>query len=373
MLHSPAEDGSPMPLYRPTLRPPRVEPRLDAATLPWRRGLLVRATNWLGDVVMTLPAIWQLRQLLPPGKRLIVLTPAKLQRLWESVPWADEVITFGSQRLTGDERQKLKAADAGAAVILPNSFGSALDIWRARVPHRVGRAGGGRSLLLDHVLPAWDRHPGQDRWHQVSEYLDVAAAFGAATDELTCPPLAPLLTDDEAAAARQWEAWPEPWLVLAPGAAFGPAKQWPAPSFAQVGKRWQATTGGTVIAVGAPGEEAAAAAALQDIPFSQNLAGRTSLTQVMHLLARSACIVANDSGTMHLGAALQRRGVAIFGSTDPIATGPIGGDWIILRHPLPCSPCLQRTCARTDFPYECLQAVTPDLVWTGIQQLTSAT
>ena len=106
-----------------------------------------------------------------------------------------------------------------------------------------------------------------------------------------------------------------------------------------------------------------------ECPRSVNLAGKTTLSQLISILSRAKCVLTNDSGTMHLAAALNKMGVAIFGSTDPVATGPLGGQWIVLRQELYCSPCLKRTCYRKDTPYECLKSITPNTVIENIQLL----
>lgn len=356
------------PLYTPQLRPPALSPVIDAESLDWRQGLLVRSTNWLGDAMMTLPAVYRLRQLLPEGGELMVSCPAKLASLWESVPWVDRVLPFAAKRLTSSERQALCEADPGLSVVLPNSFGSAWDLWRAGLPNLVGRRGRGRTAFLTHRLPGWTRVPGEDHCHQVSEYLEVATACGATSDSIAYPPLTVTLSEEE----RQPLCAVldgQPLLVLAPGAAFGPAKQWPITSYRELARWWGSHDDRLVVAVGAPGEEAQAAEAIEYCPNAINLAGQTSLRQLMLLLQESSCIIANDSGTMHLGAALGKQGVAIFGSTDPVATGPLGGRWLVLREPLPCSPCLERVCPRTDAPYECLRRIQPSDVKDAVRWL----
>ena len=100
-----------------------------------------------------------------------------------------------------------------------------------------------------------------------------------------------------------------------------------------------------------------------------NLAGKTSIAELMEILSRATCILANDSGTMHLAASLGKKGVAIFGSTDPIATGPLGGKWMLLNRNLFCSPCRKRVCYRNDRPYECLTSIEPKLAIESLQDL----
>ena len=356
-------------LYQPRIAPRPVGRLVDPDALDWRGGLLVRAPNWLGDALMSLPALHRLVARVPAGGKTTILTHANLADLWRAVDWVDRVIPMAARRTSETERQAIRAAGPGLSLILPNSFGSALDVFLAGVPHRVGRTGRGRRLLLHHALPAWHRVAGRDEHHEVSKYLELVAACGAAVESLETPPLRSGLTEREQAAVAAWADWPRPLLVLAPGAAFGPAKQWPAAAFHEVAAWWRQARGGTVVAVGAAKERAAAAAAVADIDGTREVAGQTSLSQLIHLLGEAAGVVANDSGVMHLAAALHRPGVAVFGSTDPVATGPLGGRWIVLQERLPCVPCLQRTCPRQDVPYECLHAIAPSQVIAALETL----
>jgi heptosyltransferase-2 len=329
------------------------------------RGMLLRSTNWLGDVLMTLPAVYRLRSMLPAGAPFYVSCPAKLASLWQAVDWVDNVIPFDEKRLSGAERKALHELEVGVTVVLPNSFGSAWDLWKAGVANRIGRGGRGRGALLHHTLPAWNRVAGEDSHHQVREYLEIAAACGSTDWGCDYPALAP-----SPELVNEWrrELGKSNTLVIAPGAAYGPAKQWPAESFNKVAKWWAANEG-QVIAVGTPQETEVAESAIRGVSYSRSVAGSTDLADLIAILSLARVVVANDSGAMHLAAALKRDGVAIFGSTDAVATGPIGGRWIVEQHALPCSPCLERTCAREDAPYECLTQVTSLQVIGGIEKL----
>jgi len=202
-----------------------------------------------------------------------------------------------------------------------------------------------------------------------AHYLELAAAFGPVDWSTACPSLA--VPDAEALAGKAGvEASAGPWLVLAPGAAYGPAKQWPAEHFAAVARWWRGR-GGRVVVVGTSKEREAGEAIRAAIPEALNLAGQTSLHELMAVLALCDLAVTNDSGAMHLGAALGCRGVAVFGSTDAVATGPIGGRWVLLADPPACAPCLRRTCDRTDRPYECLLRIEPAAVIEAVEGLLS--
>ncbi len=322
------------------------------------RGLLVRSTNWLGDAIMSFPAVHRLGRIRPGGIAVSVLTPAKLAPIWELVSWVDEVIVFTGRRVDAACRKTLRDRRPGAVMVLPNSFGSAFDLRRAGLRHIVGRRGRGRTALLDHRLPGWKRVPGSDRHHETRKYLELAVACGVDDWGISYPPLVPAADMPPQLAVIGDDA---PLLVIAPGAAYGPAKQWPADFYRMVTQWWAGANGG-VAAVGSAAEAGLAATVTDGVTAAVNLAGVTDLRGLTAVLDRASLILCNDSGVMHLGAALGKAGVAIFGSTDPIATGPIGGRWVVMQHEVPCSPCLERTCPRSDHPYECLKSVTPEAV-----------
>lgn len=357
-------------VYRPVIGDYSYPCSINLSPVDWRQGMLIRSTNWLGDAVMALPGVYRLCNLVPPGGRRTVLAPEKLAGLWHSVPWIDQVITFAGRRLSAAERRQVRATEPGVSVVLPNSFGAAWDLWRSGGGYIVGRSGRGRNWLLRGRLPEWRRRAGHDKQHEVRKYLEFAAACGSRHWHADYPVLEPQLTDEARAAMDALVPANERLLVIAPGAAYGPAKQWPVDHFNAVAKWWTAQCG-RVIVCGAMGEEAVAMSAIADCPGAVSIAGKSSVAQLMYVLAGVDCVLTNDSGAMHLAAGLGKDGVAIFGSTDPVATGPIGGRWMVMRHPLPCSPCLQRTCPRTDIPYECLKTIAPQNVIDSIEYLIS--
>jgi len=350
--------------YKPILQSfSRSLPRV--AVKRWYNGLLVRSTNWLGDLLMTLPAVHQLRQLIPPGCGLFVLAPAPLAALWQACPWVDVVVPMAEKRITQEEISQVRRLCPGVAVVLPNSFGSAWDVWRCHTAIRIGRAGRMRSYFLTRTLPEWPRQIGRSQFHQLSYYLELVSVLGEIAFTAQCPPL----QVSAQAAEKNGIHRQEGWLALAPGAAFGPAKQWPAQYFACVAQKWLAR-GGKVVLLGARKEMAAATEIAQRCPTVLNLTGQTSLAELMSVLANVQALVANDSGAMHLAAALGTAGVAVFGSTDPVSTGPLGATWRILAAATPCSPCFQRVCARQGAEqYACLKEISPEAVFAELMLL----
>ncbi len=362
------QQGSIPTIYRPRLPPTDHlgPPLLDPDRLPWRNGLVVRAPNWLGDTVMCMPAVKQFRRFLPFGCGLFIACPAPLAPIWAAAPWVDVVGPFSPPRLRGEDLRRLRGLGAGVGVVLPNSFGSAWDLRRVGPGVRLGRVGNGRRLLLTHPLRSWRRSACRDS-HQLGCYLEIAAAFGAVEPS----PAADLVVEDALGTASRLgvcRTSDVPWLALAPGAAFGPAKQWPAEAFSHVARDWT-RRGGRVVVVGTDRERPLADAVLEGLAGALNLAGSTSLGELMAVLSVVQAVVANDSGAMHLAAALGTPGVAVFGSTDPVATGPLGDRWIVLRQEFPCSPCFRRTCALPEADYRCLRAIPPERVLAALERL----
>ena len=342
--------------YVPRLIDPRpsVESRRPPLAFePRESGVLLRSVNWLGDLLMTLPATWQLKRLLPKGTPLWALSPAALAPVWQAAPWIDGVIPFDGRHPDRDVCAAVRERHFGLGVVLPNSFGSAADLWKCGLPKRLGRSGNLRSLLLTDRIRPWPRGKDAPKCHQLSYYLELISVFGEITFTAECPPLK--VSSDYAKSLGVCKGGG--WLALAPGAAFGPAKQWPAEDYADVARVWL-SRGGQVLLLGSGKDAAATAAVKALLPQCRDLAGQTDLPQLMSLLAASDAVLANDSGAMHLAAALGTPGVAIFLSTNDIATGPLGAPWELFVADVPCRPCLKRECPRTgDGQYACRKAI----------------
>ncbi len=315
--------------------------------------LVVRSPNWLGDAIMALPAVRNLKTLLAGGT-LTVATPEKLAALWQACPFVDQVIALDQPKSIGAVAAKLRDGNFAAAVLLPNSLRAALEAWRAGIPQRIGYARGGRGLFLTRTLPVPPRDPA--RLHQKFYYLDLATTLGAPNDaslpDLRMPSVAP--------AER-------PVAALCPGAEYGPAKRWPIENFVAVGKAL-AELGFKLVILGAPNDKPLATQLAEQLPGARNLAGETTLAQFMAELATAKLVVSNDSGAMHLASALGGRTVAIFGSTEPALTGPLGPRTAILRHHVPCSPCFLRECP---LDFACMTSITPPMVIAALEKLAT--
>jgi heptosyltransferase-2 len=318
--------------------------------------ILVRTPNWLGDACMALPAVLALKAGRPDA-RLTVLTPAKLADFWRAVPGIDAIIEKdrgGSKDGILAVRRKIRATGIhyDVAVLMVDSPRSAFEVSGCGIPRLVGYRGRWRRRLLHQIVPA--PKPGPLRHHS-QHFLAIAAHCGA--DVTTLHPPAPLRPRPP----RPGTSGP-PRLGLCPGAEYGPAKRWPTEKFAATARAVTAATGAEWTLLGAPSDQSVGAELvthLGDTPH-HNRIGRTSLAELMDALASLDLLLTNDTGTMHLAATLGVPVVAVFGSTEPAWTGPVGPGHTVLRHHVPCSPCFQRECPLTRQRYRCFDAITPE-------------
>lgn len=317
--------------------------------------VLVRLPNWLGDALMARPLLHALRAAQPRAE-IVAVGPAGLLALLATERTFDRAETWPKGR--ADRARllaRLRVWRPEAALVLPPSFSSAWFAWRAGARIRIGFAQDGRSPLLTHAV----RRPARGERHLSREYLDLGARLGA-----TAVPVPALVLDDSARAeaARLRASLPggARYVVLGPGARYGPAKRWPPERFVELGMRCRDRGLAVLVCGGAEDAVACEAVARGIGAGAGSLAGRTSLAGQAALCAEARVAVCNDSGLAHLAAATGARTVAIFGSTSSAWTAPVGaGVQVVQRAPV-CSPCFQRTCA---IGYRCLSAVTVNAVW----------
>ena len=318
----------------------------------WKEGLLVRSPNWLGDLVMTFPALMLLKRLLPEFCTLTVICPAGLAPVLDALTeTVDEIIPLADPHAfpARQEIYPLVHRPFGAGILFNNSLRDAVVMRWLGVKLLCGAAARGRSILLHDPLHFPKRISGQlNPPHQANRCLEIAKRLGIDDwDGKTMPAIRPDFDAKRFELAFE-QPFPErqPVLAVAPGAAFGDAKRWDAGAFRAVADHWQRKRGGFVILLGSK-KEAPICDSCADglVPgLTLNLAGKTSLHALMFVLKHASYCIANDSGIMHLAAAIGTPGTAVFGSTDMAATGPLSPKWRVLYRKEPCSPCFKHVC-----------------------------
>jgi heptosyltransferase-2 len=336
--------------------------------------ILVRSVNWIGDAVMATPALMAVRETYPKA-RITLLANPMVGQLLQGHPAIDRVLVFDRKGehngLAGRLRlaRQLKHEQFDLAIILPNSFDSALIPWLARIPQRWGKASDGRSLLLTKCF--YEQNPPQDR-HEVQYYRDLLRSFG-----ISSPQSEPLLAttrqeDDQAASLLALYGIPAEAMLLGinAGASFGSAKRWYPERFGEVARRLADQWNARIILFGGPDEVGIVNEIEQALRGNcLNLAGKTTVRQLMTLIKRCNFFVTNDSGPMHIAAAFGVPLVAIFGPTDHVGTAPCSDKAIIVRQSVDCAPCKLRVCP-TD--HRCMTAVSSDDVVQAAQLLYEA-
>ncbi|MGH7842181.1 MAG: lipopolysaccharide heptosyltransferase II [Candidatus Binataceae bacterium] len=335
--------------------------------------ILAKEVNWLGDLVMSLPALRAIRDAFP-GARLAVLIKEDLAGFFDGVGWIDEVITYRAAsglrtlRRNCEVIRAIRARRFDLAILFPNSFESALWVALARIPNRAGYVTDWRRTLLTHrATPAPDALTGHQSGYwlaMVRDTLGVRVCAERAGDQLEP-------SRDHLERVRGWLASRRvppagPLIAIAPAAAFGPAKEWPSERYAELIDRLKAEHDARCVIIGAESERskcervAATAGAIV-------AAGALGLGEQIALLSLCNGFAGNDSGAMHLAAAVGIPTVGIFGSTNPARTGPLGPHARFILHPPPCNPCLARTCRFGH--YDCLRAVSVSEVAAMLEQL----
>ena len=321
--------------------------------------ILVRATNWIGDAVMTTPALGAIRRSFPQARITVLATPLVAQ-LFSPHDWVDEVMVYDRQGrhkgVAGRFRiaAELRARRFDLAILLQNAIDAALITRLAGIPRRMGTSSDGRGFLLTH---GFDQKLLDSRLHHVDNYLEMLKTFGIASEEkrqLLC------VTDRERESVRERlraaGIVPGDFLLgINPGAAYGSAKRWYPERFAAAGAELAQKWGAKLLIFGGPGEVAIAndiEGALQGNCL--NLAGKLTVRELMALIQRCDFFISNDSGPMHIAAAFGVPLVAIFGSTDHRTTYPFSDNSAVVRQEVDCAPCLKRECP---IDHRCMKGV----------------
>ncbi len=330
--------------------------------------LVILAPNWLGDAVMALPAIADVRRG-APGASLAIAARAAVAPLFRLVPGVDETIVLSRPAAIGrvltwrSLGHELGGGRFDAALLLPNSMHAALLASRAGIPERWGYRAGLRASLLTRAIP---RPAGL---HQVAYYQQLARALGFPSGPIEPSLRVPQEARYEAARLLRADGWDgqSPLVALAPGAAYGGAKRWPPHYFAELASALADDDVGSVM-VGSGADAATAADVARAFSGSarrrgssagrlHNLVGRTDLPILAGLMTHCRTLVSNDSGAMHLAAAAGVGVTALFGPTNDAATRPLGNGHAVLTHPVWCRPCMLRECP---LDHRCMRGIAVD-------------
>ena len=319
--------------------------RPGANLKPFR--ILIRASNWLGDSVISVPAARAIKAGRPDA-HITIAAPEKIASVWKLVPEVDEILPVESRSLFSVAKKIRRKDPFDVAIIFPNSLRTALEVWVAGIPRRVGFPGHSRRWLLNQIVADEPRRgPIQ---HQVVRYLRMAREVGAPPDPPQLRKFLPRIKTNGAPAK----------IGLCPGAEYGPAKRWLPERFAEAALAIAEQRPVQWILFGTAADKETGAIIESVLgAHCTNRIGQTTLDQLMSELGECALLLTNDTGTMHLATLIGVPVVAIFGSTEPRLTGPLGSGHDIIRHQVECSPCFLRECP---IDFRCMKAVSVEEV-----------
>jgi heptosyltransferase-2 len=349
-------------------------PGISARDLkPFR--IFIRSSTWLGDAVMSVSAVRAIKGG-RPDVHVTIAAPDKIAPMWKLIPEVDAIIPLSEGSLLPVVRLLRQQMPFDVAILFPNSLRVALESWLSGIPRRVGYRGHWRSWLVNQIVRK-PRKPGAAEHHSL-RFLRIARQCGAEPEQSLTTKTSNVQPASAVSDGLRRGERPTPnaqlsdsnqlstlnhkllKIGLCPGAEYGPAKQWLPERFAEAVAKITAQSSALWILLGtkkdaAIGEQIAAAIGDHCV----NRIGQTTLDQLIDELRRCRLLLTNDTGTMHLAALLGVPVVAIFGSTEPRLTGPLGNGHIILRHHVECSPCFLRECP---IDFRCMKAVSADEV-----------
>jgi lipopolysaccharide heptosyltransferase II len=330
--------------------------------------ILIRATNWVGDAIMALPALRAVRTRFPEAE-ITILARRYVAFIYENQQVSDNMVLVDSK---SDLLGELRAVKFDIALLLQNAFEAAWFAWRTGIPERIGYARDGRSLLLTKAVPV--PRPGEIPSHEQYYYLELLRRAGW----LESLPDNSLITLNVPERNRRRASefllsigvkTDTLRIAIGAGASYGSAKCWPPDRFAELANRLQTQSGVEVILFGTRAEapvSSAIASGMHRPPI--DLTGKTAISDLPALLTQCHLFIGNDSGAMHVAAAVGLPVVAVFGPTDPFGTAPVTTRSSIIQAKPYCSPCFLRRCP-TD--HRCMTQVTPDAVEAAAQHWIS--
>ena len=337
--------------------------------------ILLRAPNWLGDNVLVMPAVNALRKALPDSK-ITVMVKSSMADFWR-MTCVDDIIPFSfSKGFKGiSERwllaKKLKKQSFDSVLIFPNSFDSALVPWLARIPERVGWPTDGRGIFLNNKISKpvhlKDKQQFLTYIYLIEKWLGKEIQVD---DEVSLK----IPDKEREIVGNEIEKLKNSVIGLNPGATYGSAKCWPAKYFADVAAKIHEEKNANIIIIGGPGDAKVCSEVFDLIKkinsdaenWCKNISEKTSISLLAAWLEQCDFLITNDTGGMHVGAAVGTPVIAIFGPTDWSSTAPLGANHKLIKTEADCAPCLKRECP-TD--HHCMTSLTTEKVWNEIEKL----
>ncbi len=310
--------------------------------------ILIRATNWVGDAVMSLPALRAIRERFPKA-RIAILAKPSVADLYAHESFADEIILY-NLKSSWSMGHELRDRQFDCAILLQNAFEAAWIAWLAKIPTRIGYKRDGRQLLLTRAVNV--PKPGEIPRHERFYYLELLRRAGL---------IDALPSSDSIRLGSRTVGVGTRVIGVSPGAAYGTAKRWIPERFAEAAAALAEARGASIALFGTKSERALCEEIAQRLSGREvtNYAGETTLAQFIDLAAGCELFLTNDSGSMHIASALGVPTVAIFGATDDTTTGPTGLNARVVRQPVDCSPCLLRECP---IDHRCMTGVSAERV-----------
>jgi heptosyltransferase-2 len=334
--------------------------------------LLIRSTNWIGDAVMTTPAVRAIRKNFP-DTRISILTKPWVAPVFSDSPYVDNLLIYDKAEkhkgMVGKIRlaRELKQYSFDAAILLQNAFEAALITFFAGIPCRIGYNTDVRGFLLTHSVPCT---PQIKKMHQTGYYLGILQGIGLKTDGLGLDLVVNKKYQKRAAEILEEHgiSMSDRLVGINPSATFGPAKQWFPERYAGLSDKIHEVFGANILLFGGPEDKELGhrIAQMMQHPLV-DLCGKTKLEEAIALINMCNLFITNDSGLMHVAAALDIPLIAIFGSTNPITTGPRSKRSKIVRVSIKCSPCLKPKCPEGHL--RCMDQIDIDMVFEAVKEL----
>ena len=324
--------------------------------------ILIRGTNWIGDAILTIPAVDSIRATYPQAHITVLAKPwvADIYKLFSDI---NEVIIYenrydnawGVFRLA----QLLKKKKFDAAILLQNAIEAAIMTCAAGIPRRAGYNSDGRGILITHCV---QRSKEITKLHQIDYYLEMVKALGCVSVNKEMHLETKISRHDAQSVLQKYITDQQKEVIgIAPGATYGPAKRWLPVRFAAVADKIADISDCRIILLGGKSDWDTAEEVRQLAQTNLlNLAGKTNLEEAVYLISQCRLFISNDSGLMHIAGALNIPTIAIFGSTNPATTSPAGDKSVVVRRDVSCSPCLKKTCP-TDF--RCMELISVEDVF----------